>query len=165
MTHMGPRRKGKIPVAVFAPTLNAATTLAQELNVALPVVLCPASTAKIRGQSVSALLVVAECWPLARRVFEEIAPALKEHGADILRVNRIDPRQPIEFAELHLVKGPAVLKAPAPVATPEKPSSQTIQITIPTHCPGIIDPRCKGECTVDSRDNKIMDPDCFRSLS
>lgn len=35
--------------------------------------------------------------------------------------------------------------------------------TLPTHCFGPShDPRCKGECTVDGRDGKIMDPDCFR---
>lgn len=34
---------------------------------------------------------------------------------------------------------------------------------VPQFCPGADDPRCKGECTVDSLTGRIVDPDCFRT--
>jgi hypothetical protein len=36
-------------------------------------------------------------------------------------------------------------------------------VTTPKYCSGAVDPRCKARCTLDLRDNKILDPDCFRS--
>lgn len=158
MTRSSSRYRAKIPVGVFALTLNMATTLAQELNVALPLTLCPASTVKLRGQSVSALLVASECWPLSYRVFETIAPALQQYGADILRVQRIDPRKPMAFATV-----PSIEQATGYQMTNlATVSDHGMMVDTPTYCPGSTDPRCKGLCTVDGRDNKIKDPDCFR---
>jgi hypothetical protein len=78
---------------VLAKTLFGARTLANEMHIFKPICLAPGANSQIRGRDLRVLLVEADCWPLSRVTLEELQPALKRHGADVLVLARHDLRK------------------------------------------------------------------------
>jgi hypothetical protein len=80
-------------VGILACSRNIAASLAQELGIKRPVMISPRCMARIRGQSLSVLVVDEELWPLAHDVESAVLPALSRSGGYILRMLRVDPRK------------------------------------------------------------------------
>lgn len=85
-------RLDKGAVGVLASTGIHAQSLAHDFGIHKPLCFSPKTAQdKLRGISLSVLLVHEDSWPISPETFGEIAPSLDYHKAYIYRVARFSP--------------------------------------------------------------------------